>query len=950
MVRELKSHRRGPQITGIGPYDPNLAPKPPKKWLGWVGGVLALVALLGTGVWFGLMRNRLDAPPLDVDAIAPEAATGTVAAAETPEELVLPDLLFGMVAGLAAGEEAEAVAQYGSVRIVATAPDYAQEYFGKTAKRLRLDTNEWVAVANLPQTLSNQTCGLLEVALEADGFKADPASRRVLVQEGRTNDANFALMPLPATLTVTCNATGAVIQINEQPSTISNSIPVPSLQSLAVTVSAPGYRVQTLKLGPFDPLTTNQHPVTLEREAGALQIEATVPTNAQAYFQGQEKRIRLGTNDWKTVKTLPVLEENLACEALSVELVVAGFEVGKGVPTEPQVRDGQTTTVSFAISPLPATLKVTCNVTGAVIQINDQPSTVSNSLPVPSLQPLSVTVSATGYVAQVVKLGPMEPGKAYRQEVKLEPVSVAAVPTGEPGKPMTVDLGGGVKLELVWIPPGEFLMGSPGDEMGRSKNEGPQHRVKISRGFWMGKYEVTREQWDRVMGRKPTWFLMSHWSGKDYSKMTNHPIDSVNWADCQDFVGAINAELMDHTTGVVPRIRLPTEAEWEYACRAGTRKRFSSGDSESDVRESDQVWEGFGSDSHKQDHFSVGTKRPNAWGLFDMNGNVREWCEDWYAPSFYDLSPTVDPRGPETGAFHVVRGGGSHATLESCRSAYRCDQNPEYWGSGVNGLGFRVAASAPVNASATNSEGSSPSRQSEVAVVPQTVAGKPGEPMTVDLGGGVKMELVWVEALKMWVGKYEVTNAEYRRMKPDHDSQDFKGDSLNGDRQPVVYLNFDDAKAYAEWLNVQLRGRFPVAYKFRLPSEEEFMTYAQCGDGREYPWGNNWPPRSGQAGNYLGLEGADPLSQISGYYDGHPVTCDVDKSWANPWGLYGVGGNVEEFCASDSSGASFGACRGRSYFNCTQDALRCSSRNDYGGSIRLCTDRGFRVVLSQPSP
>ena len=119
--------------------------------------------------------------------------------------------------------------------------------------------------------------------------------------------------------------------------------------------------------------------------------------------------------------------------------------------TEPQVRDGQTTTVSFAISPLPATLKVTCNVMGAVIQINDQPSTVSNSLPVPSLQPLSVTVSATGYVAQVVKLGPMEPGKAYRQEVKLEPVSVAAVPTGEPGKPMTVDLGGAVQPESVQL-------------------------------------------------------------------------------------------------------------------------------------------------------------------------------------------------------------------------------------------------------------------------------------------------------------------------------------------------------------------------------------------------------------------------------------------------------------------------------------------------------------------
>jgi hypothetical protein len=207
------------------------------------------------------------------------------------------------------------------------------------------------------------------------------------------------------------------------------------------------------------------------------------------------------------------------------------------------------------------------------------------------------------------------------------------------------------------------------------------------------------------------------------------------------------------------------------------------------------------------------------------------------------------------------------------------------------------------------------------------------------------MEFVWVDEMNCWVGKYEVTNAEYRKKKPGHDSKDYEGHSLNGPRQPVVYVNFDEAKECAEWLTQRDRDKLG-GMRYRVPSEDEWMTFAQCGRGWEYPWGDNWPPKSGQAGNYYGREGAGLWSKISGYNDGHPVTCDVEDSWVNPWGLYGVGGNVWECCAEDKRGSSFGAWRGASWYYVSQDILRCSYRIDCDGSSRG-NDRGFRLLLSR---
>ncbi len=218
------------------------------------------------------------------------------------------------------------------------------------------------------------------------------------------------------------------------------------------------------------------------------------------------------------------------------------------------------------------------------------------------------------------------------------------------GKEGVLTLPGDVKMEFVSIPPGEFMMGSPETDKDRIENEGPQHRVTIAQEFWLGKYEVTQAQWRAVMGDNPSHF-------KDDGSL---PADSVTWDDCQAFIQKLNGK----RAGM---FRLPTEAEWEYACRAATATRYYWGDDAGATQINDYAWYdgNRGSGTH-----SVGQKKPNAWGLYDMSGNVSEWCEDDYHESY-------------TGAPADGR-----AWIDSPRASTRMIRGG-YWG---NSLGFRLAA------------------------------------------------------------------------------------------------------------------------------------------------------------------------------------------------------------------------------------------------------------------
>jgi formylglycine-generating enzyme required for sulfatase activity len=237
-----------------------------------------------------------------------------------------------------------------------------------------------------------------------------------------------------------------------------------------------------------------------------------------------------------------------------------------------------------------------------------------------------------------------------------------------PGDKGTVDLGGGVKLELVWCPPGSFLMGSPENQADRSKDE-TQHRVTLTKGFWLGKTEVTQRQWEVIMGSNP-----SNFKGADL------PVETVNWDDCQEFVRKLKAKLANAQTRASPEglFRLPTEAEWEYACRAGTDGSYAG-------RLDDMGW--YSDNSVKTTH-AAGQKRANAWGLYDMHGNVWEWCQDWCGD--YPSESVIDPADTVSGSRRVVRGGCWISYASSCRSARRNAGAPDY---AINYVGFRVTLS-----------------------------------------------------------------------------------------------------------------------------------------------------------------------------------------------------------------------------------------------------------------
>ncbi|MBI2192379.1 MAG: SUMF1/EgtB/PvdO family nonheme iron enzyme [Planctomycetes bacterium] len=215
------------------------------------------------------------------------------------------------------------------------------------------------------------------------------------------------------------------------------------------------------------------------------------------------------------------------------------------------------------------------------------------------------------------------------------------------------DLGGGMKMRMVLIPAGEFLMGSPNDEDGRGDDE-LQHRVRITKPFYMGKYEVTQAQWKAVTGTSP-----SHFKGDE------NPVDMVSWDDVQGLLERLNtATLRPWETSARGRFSLPTEAQWEYACRAGSDRRYSFGDGDGPLWE--YAW--FDGNSDSKTH-PAGLKKPNAWGLHDMHGNVLEWCQDFYGS--YPVVTAADPAGVKTGDGRVIRGGLWRDAARVCRASSR---------------------------------------------------------------------------------------------------------------------------------------------------------------------------------------------------------------------------------------------------------------------------------------
>ncbi|MCL6502112.1 MAG: formylglycine-generating enzyme family protein [Pirellulales bacterium] len=276
----------------------------------------------------------------------------------------------------------------------------------------------------------------------------------------------------------------------------------------------------------------------------------------------------------------------------------------------------------------------------------------------------------------------------------------AATAAAQTPEPITNSIG----MQLVLIPAGEFQMGSK-NELGRNADE-EQRPVKITRAFYMGVYEVTQQEYQTVMGSNPSYFSAggegaSAVEGMDTSRF---PVENVTWEEAAEFCRRLSELPAEKEAGRV--YRLPTEAEWEYACRAGTTTPFNVGESLASTQanfdgnypylKQEDVYKGVDPATLKGPFLrrttTVGSYPPNAFGLYDMHGNVWEWCADWYSPVYYKSSPVEDPPGPESGTHRIVRGGSWYWFAAGCRSAARKERNPA---ERRNTDGFRVVFTAP---------------------------------------------------------------------------------------------------------------------------------------------------------------------------------------------------------------------------------------------------------------
>jgi formylglycine-generating enzyme required for sulfatase activity len=252
----------------------------------------------------------------------------------------------------------------------------------------------------------------------------------------------------------------------------------------------------------------------------------------------------------------------------------------------------------------------------------------------------AVATPADGAVPEWAKVSPLQIDSARK----------AVVPVAK-----EIVLGGGITMKLVLIPAGKFTMGEGND----------QHEVTLSKPFYVGVTEVTQAQYQAVMGTNPSNF-----------KGETNPVDQVSWIDATEFCKKLSEKTRQ-------AVRLPTEAEWEYACRAGTATAYSFGDADSAL--GDYAW--YGSNSGNTTH-PVGQKKPNAWGLYDMHGNVWEWCADWYGS--YPTGAVTDPQGAASGTSRVLRGGSWFYNPSDCRSANRNGLTPDFR---IINLGLRVVVS-----------------------------------------------------------------------------------------------------------------------------------------------------------------------------------------------------------------------------------------------------------------
>jgi len=292
-----------------------------------------------------------------------------------------------------------------------------------------------------------------------------------------------------------------------------------------------------------------------------------------------------------------------------------------------------------------------------------------------------------GLLAVVVAAGVWaEPPSGTTPSAASQPAVAPIAPPLPPGslpKELTLDLGNKVQMKLVLIPAGEFTMGSPNNEPGSKPDEHPQRLVKITRPFYMGATEVTQAQWAAVTGTtiRDMQAKLTNVKWPLRGEGPDVPMYLVRWNEAVGFCDKLGAKIGRPA-------RLPTEAEWEYACRAGTKTVYFFGD---DMKDLGQYGHTRSVERNRKEAYPVAGLKPNPWGLYDMAGNIWEWCHDFYDANYYAKGENVDPKGPATGGKHALRSGAWFSFGKPRSAARQKDNREDRWGWGV---GFRVVVEA----------------------------------------------------------------------------------------------------------------------------------------------------------------------------------------------------------------------------------------------------------------
>ena len=391
---------------------------------------------------------------------------------------------------------------------------------------------------------------------------------------------------------------------------------------------------------------------------------------------------------------------------------------------------------------------------------------------------------------------------------------------------------------MIYVEGGTFTMGATPEQGSDAFDwEKPAHKVAVS-SFNIGKYEVTQREWEAVMGSNPSKF-----------KGDNLPVEQVSWEDCQEFIRKLNS-----LTG--KNFRLPTEAEWEYAARGGN---ISKGYKYAGSNNLDDVaW--YDEDKNEGFTHEVGDKSPNELGLYDMSGNVWEWCVDWYDD--YSSDAQTNPQGPNSGSYRVFRGGGWFDDVIYNRVSYR---NYDVPGRRFSNLGFRLVLE---NNTKDNEE-----------VINDLISN-----MVYVEGGTFSMGATPEQGSDAWdeekpvhevtvssfsIGKYEVTQEEWKAVMGSNPSY-FKGDSL-----PVERVSWEDCQEFISKLNA-LTGK-----NFRLPTEAEW----------------EYAARGGNKSQGYKYSGSNDLDKVGWYTENSgSITHEVGMKSPNELGLYDMSGNVWEWC------------------------------------------------------